>query len=825
MKKIFLFILLYGAIFHVQTFAQNKSDSHIIGHVISEGQHLAFVNVSIKGSTLGTLTDETGHFRIMNVPVGTHRVVASMVGYVPQEIVVQSIANKTAEVNFEIEKDVLNISEVVVSSDRSAQKRTEAPVIVSTLPSKLFETTQSVTLGEGLIFTPGLRLENNCQNCGFTQVRMNGMEGPYSQILINSRPIFSGLAGVYGLEIIPANMIQRVEVVRGGGSALYGSNAIAGTINVILKDPIFNSFEIGTNYGLTGIGLNSARPATDYSVNFNTSLVSDDFKTGMSLYGFTRDRDMFDANGDGFSELAKLKNLTLGSRFFHSFGHRSKMSMDFFNIKEDREGGNKLDYPLHERDIAEAVNHDIKTLALNFERYFRDYDLLSVYVSGQFLIRESYYGANQTLNNYGRSVDKTFNIGAQYKAFFGHSTLITGLEHTGGYLKDEKLGYPDFENTVISGDSTFTIPHVGNTLVAHQRSLITGLFIQYELTWKDAKINIGGRLDQYEIKGMENDAESKSRIVLSPRLSLLYEITNYLQGRLSYSQGYRAPQIFDEDLHIETSGSRQVLHENDPDLIQENSHSVMASLDFNHKLGSVYTGFLIETFNTWLVNPFVNDIGSPDKNGIVIYTRMNADGGARVQGVNVEFKLQPPGRVSFNSGFTLQTSQYEKPQEFGETSFFRTPDHYGYLRLDYQLSTQTGVNISGSYTGPMLVPYFGPESQSPNGELHSSDFFFDLGIRAYHNQAMNGLNLQWFAGIKNVFNSYQDDFDIGINRDPAYMYGPNTPRMVYFGLKISSGRANDVISNMANEKGKGTSQIGQDTRKSQSRQRVRGRGK
>jgi outer membrane receptor for ferrienterochelin and colicins len=90
-----------------------------------------------------------------------------------------------------------------------------------------------VTLSEGLSFSPGLRIENDCQNCGFSQVRMNGMEGPYSQILINSHPIFSGLAGVYGLELIPTNMIERIEVVRGGGSALYGSNAIAGTINII----------------------------------------------------------------------------------------------------------------------------------------------------------------------------------------------------------------------------------------------------------------------------------------------------------------------------------------------------------------------------------------------------------------------------------------------------------------------------------------------------------------------------------------------------------------------------------------------------------------
>ena len=91
-------------------------------------------------------------------------------------------------------------------------------------------------MAEGLNYSPGLRIEDNCQNCGFTQIRMNGLQSHYTQILINSRPVFSDLAAVYGIELIPANMIERVEVVRGGGSAMYGSNAIAGVINIITKE-------------------------------------------------------------------------------------------------------------------------------------------------------------------------------------------------------------------------------------------------------------------------------------------------------------------------------------------------------------------------------------------------------------------------------------------------------------------------------------------------------------------------------------------------------------------------------------------------------------
>lgn len=126
-------------------------------------------------------------------------------------------------------------------------------------------------------------------------------------------------------------------MVRGGGSALFGSNAIAGTINIILKDPTTNTYEVGSHYALTGINRkNETKTASDLSVNFNTSLISSDHKTGVSLYGFTRERKMFDANNDGFSEIAPMSNLTIGTRFFHRFGYRSKLTIDFFTIKEER---------------------------------------------------------------------------------------------------------------------------------------------------------------------------------------------------------------------------------------------------------------------------------------------------------------------------------------------------------------------------------------------------------------------------------------------------------------------------------------------------------
>lgn len=780
--------VLFAAMFITSPIqSQKRTDANIVGHVVSNNEHVPFATIIIKGTTYGVNTDETGHYMFVNLPVGTHIIKAQAIGFKPleKEITIQS--GETKEVNFILEEDILDLEEVVITADRSEIKRTESVNIVNTLSPKLFSSVQSVALIEGLTFSPGLRIENNCQNCGFSQVRMNGMEGPYSQILINSRPIFSGLAGVYGLELIPTNMIERIEVVRGGGSALYGSNAIAGVINIILKESISNSYEAGYSTSLVGAGISGTGGiAPDNSINLNTSLISNDNKTGISLYGFSRDRKMFDANNDDYSEIAPMTNLTVGTRFFHRFGLRSKIAIDFFNIKEQRNGGNRQKYPLHERDVAEAVKHDIKTGAVTYEQYFRDYDLLTVFASTQHLIRDSYYGANRSLKDYGISKDLTYNTGIQYKTFLGNSSLIAGVENTGGFLTDEKLGYPDYNNATIVNDTIISVPHSDNTLISDQSSVTTGAFLQYDLKIDRFKLGLGGRLDHYKIIDNAKNTEAKKGNVFSPRISLMYKLFPSLQARLSYSQGYRAPQIFDEDLHIETSGSRQVINVNDPDLKHETSHSIMTSLDFNKLIGTVSTGLLIEGFYTRLNDPFVNEIGVPDEEGKVIYTRKNAEDGAVVKGVNIELKAKPLREFSFTSGFTIQSSKYDIEQEFDTRNFFRTPSDYGYFNLDWDCVKNICLSVTGTYTGKMLVPYFGPLTDPDTGELRKSDPFFDLGSKIQYNIKLNGATLQVFSGIKNIFNSFQSDFDSGIERDPSYMYGPMSPRTIYFGIKIGN---------------------------------------
>jgi outer membrane receptor for ferrienterochelin and colicins len=268
----------------------------------------------------------------------------------------------------------------------------------------------------------------------------------------------------------------------------------------------------------------------------------------------------------------------------------------------------------------------------------------------------------------------------------------------------------------------------------------------------------------------------------------MYDINRTIQLRTSYAKGYRAPQIFDEDLHIETSTARKVIHRNDPDLIQETSHSIMASAAFNHSFGEAAASFLVEGFYTMLQNPFANEFGLPNTDGEVVYTRVNSDGGAIVNGVNLELTFAPSRNLSFNAGFTVQESQYEEEHEFGEKRFFRTPRNYGFFAAQVNPIKKMTLSATGTYTGKMLVPYWGSTLDNPEeGELRTSNPFFDLGMRLSYDIRINGATMQLFAGAKNIFNSYQSDFDIGAERDPGYMYGPNQPRAIYFGIRIGNG--------------------------------------
>ena len=289
------------------------SDANIGGHVVDAetGEHMPYYLVKILGTKLATMTDGSGHYIFRDLAPGEYTLEASLIGYTTKTIKVNVKRGETVEANFDVEPDAFMLDQVVVTSSKSEIKRRESPALVSVITGKIFDRVGACSLADGLNFQPGVRVENDCQNCGFTQVRINGLDGHYSQILMNSRPVFSALTGVYGLEQIPANMIDHVEVMRGGGSALFGSSAIGGTINIITKDPMVNSARI--SHTLSSIGLSGA---LDNTTTVNASVVTDNNKAGIFIFGQSRYRDGYDHDDDGFTEVAQLKSQTVGARAF-----------------------------------------------------------------------------------------------------------------------------------------------------------------------------------------------------------------------------------------------------------------------------------------------------------------------------------------------------------------------------------------------------------------------------------------------------------------------------------------------------------------------------
>jgi len=801
MKNIILVILIF--IIPFQVFPQKaKTDANIIGDVQCNGEHVPFINVTIDGTTIGTTTDATGHFQIINVPEGNFTVRVTGIGYKSASQTITAVKNKTIEIKFDIKEDVLNLEEIVVSADRNQTNRKEAAVVITTINSKLFEVTQSANLADGLCFTPGLRTETNCQNCGFSQLRMNGMEGAYTQILMNSRPVFSGLAGVYGLEMIPPNMIERLEIVRGGGSTLFGGNAIAGTVNIITKETLLNSFLAENRVGIIGKSLGD-KPALEDQLSINASVVSDDKKTGGYLYAMLRNRDAYDVNKDKFTEIVEIKNTTFGFNIFHKPGAKSKISFDGYRIDEYRRGGNKLDYLPHETDITEQLDHLITGGNLAFELYTSDnYDKLTVYAAVQNVDRGSYYGAEKDPNAYGSTKDLSTSLGTHFvlnssKFLFPTSSTIFGIDNSNDYLHDIKLGADGDVNTTLTNQFV-------NTL---------GTFVQQD--WKSDKFNLsmGVRYDFYLIKDMENsDIENNdlSNSVFVPRLSLLYKITPDIRLRAGYARGYRAPQVFNEDLHIELVNASRVETINSENLTQETSHSINASINTDFLIGSSPSNLLVEGFYTQLINPFSDEFYDPENDGSFVYLRVNAEDGAYVTGTNIEFKTFMTRKLETQLGFTIQKSAFESAQLWGnkETSvskdFMRTPNLYGYATFNLKPTDHFNTNLSLNYTGSMWVPHFGLSQQDYddailNGTIEeddviigerlekSNDFFtvdlqfsYDLDISKNHQT-----EVQLYTGVKNIFNQFQDDFDSGVYRDAGYVYGPRQPRTINFGLKLS----------------------------------------
>lgn len=754
--------------------AQEHNDAVITGHVVSNGEHIPFVNIFIENTNFGTTTDITGHYMLIDLPIGEYTLVAKMVGYKTEKQKVKLEPNKTIEVKFELEEDFIKVDEVVITGTKTFKRQTESAVIVGVMDSKAIENIAAQTISESLNFQPGLRMETDCQTCNYSQLRMNGLGGAYSQILINSRSVFSPLTGLYGLEQMPTEMVERIEIVRGGASALYGSSAIGGTVNIITKMPQRNSYKVAMNENLI------AGNANDFSVNGTLTALSQKRNAGMALYTTYKKRDWYDHNGDNFSELPELYNNSFGINSFFKLDENQKIEASFSSMHEFRYGGEMITKPSYLAEQSEERTHNILTGGVDYELTSDDNQTtFAVYVAGQNTGRKHFTGISPDDETgkleynsnppYGTSKNYTFQVGSQlnhtlYNFISGINVLTFGAEYVVDDVYDEIKTY---------------------NYLTDQNSRNFGTFIQSDwAVTKKTTLLTGVRADKHNF--VDN-------MIFNPRVSFLFKPNTNAQLRVSWSTGFRAPQAFDADMHIAFAGGGIQTIQLADNLKEERSQSWTASLNWDKPTEKHIVGFTLEGFYTKLKDAFVLEEIETDENGNSIMQKQNG-GTSNVAGATLELRANYNRTLQAEAGITLQKSSYDKAVQWseelpGEKQFLRTPNSYGYYTLTWTPTEKFKTTLSGIYTGSMLVPHYGVPGNAGTPEndiLFESPDFMETNLKISYTVSSKRLDssIEFFGGAGNIFDQYQNDFDSGKYRDSGYIYGPAKPRNFYVGIKI-----------------------------------------
>ena len=752
----------------------NAQTGEVSGVVKVDNQKQGFATVSIATvPMMGAITKSDGTYLFEEIPYATYQVTASFVGFNKQEKTITiDETNPSLVLNFDLTESLNTLNQVVVTGTKTYKRQTNSPVIVNLITSKTLDNVQACNLSEGLKFQPGLRVETNCQTCNYTQLRMNGLAGGYSQILINGRPIFSPLTGLYGLEQLPTNMIERIEVVRGGGSSLYGSSAIGGTVNVITKTPKKDSHEFNSFYQ------NINGRTSDRVLSGNASLVSENRNFGVTLFVNHRERGLYDHNDDQYSELPQLENTSFGTNIFFLPEDNQKIEISLSNLNETRYGGEMVEMPAYLTQQSEERIHKVWMGSFDYQINFNNENSsLITYFATQNTKRKHYTGIfpeeetaiQSHIENppYGTSSTTTLQGGAQlnhkvYNFLKGTNTFILGSEYVVDDVFDEISTY----NYVIDQNTTDF-----------------GVFIQSD--WElSPSINIlsGVRMDQHNFI---------DELVFSPRASFLYKHKSNTQFRINYGTGFRAPQAFDTDLHIAFAGGGVSRVSLSPNLKPEKSQSLSASINYDKPTEAFISGFTLEGFYTRLNDAFyLQPVGQDDFGSL--FEKQNGQG-ATVKGLTLELRANYEKKLQFETGLTVQSSKFDEEVQYiegveGLRQFTRTPSQYGFSTLTFTPNNRMNANINYVYTGKMKIPHFAGAPNQLIDEIFTSNSYSELSTKMGYTFQMKQMQtaIEIYGGVKNIFNSYQDNFDVGKNRDSNFVFGPSLPRTVYLGIKLMS---------------------------------------
>lgn len=720
------------------------------GRVTAEGEAVPFANVGVRGTTHGTAADLEGRFRIEKLPAGTHTLVASAVGFRAAQATVTLAAGETRTIHFELEEAVVESEGVVVTGTLIETYVKDSPVKVNVVSPHYLQKIPTANMMEVLENVNGLYQQVDCAVCGTNNIRVNGMDGPYTAVLIDGMPIMSSLATVYGLNGISPSLIQQVEIIKGPMSTLYGSEAMGGVINIITKNPqtaprfVFNTF--GT---------------TDAEYAADMGLVPTRGRLATLLSGTIFYNQRFlDGNGDDFADLtlntraslfgkasltnnAGLKQLDLSARYYYE--DRIGGTEAFIDRFSDALRGSGEVYGetirTHRVEIVGAY-HLRPRQGVRLDLAFNDHDQDSYYGAASYQARQT-TGFAQLLWPLRLGNRQSLLVGAALRA----------------QRYDDNTG------------STGTFDDEGHPIANRPDDrLIPGVFAQHEFVL-GAPVRV--------LSGLRLDYQKDHGVIAAPRLSLKLTPQENTTLRLNGGTGFRIVNLFTEDHAAYTGARATVLLE---DLKPERSYSTTAGVEHILPFGANPLTVDLEGFYTYFTNKIEPNYDTP---GLILYR--NLDGSATTRGVSLTLSqsltMLP---LTYTLGGTLMEvfvteDGAQKPLEFA-------PDFQGVANATYRLPGGLAVDYTMNLTGPMKLPEYAPPFErpatSPTFMLHNVQVTkdFDLPVDALG---------QVYLAVENLFDYTQpaplvDPANpFGENFDTAYVYAPIHGRCGGFGLRVT----------------------------------------
>jgi outer membrane receptor for ferrienterochelin and colicins len=665
------------------------------------------------------------------------------------------VLSQTNDTLLKKEKVKLELDEVVVSGTLKPMRRIEAPVPVEIITSTFLKQNPTANIFDALQNVNGLRPQNNCNVCNTGDIRINGLDGPYTMVTIDGMPIVSALGTVYGLSGIPNSMIDRIEVVKGAASTLYGSEAVGGLINIITKRPktvptvtadVFSTSWLETNIDL------------GYRANFGKKV---DALIGVNYFKYN---NPIDNNNDNFTDFSLQDRVSIFSKLNFSRKSQKELSLVSRFLYEDRWGG-EMQWNKRFRGGNEVYGESI---------YTSRYEFLGKY---ELPVQEKMY--------FQFSI-----IGHDQNSVYGNSTFLANQKIAFGQFLWDK----NWNNNSFLFGSAFRYQYYNDNTPATNNanhSKIYSLFAQDEITFSDKTSTL---------LGLRYDYNSAHGSIVTPRFAFKYKPTPNDILRLNFGTGFRVVNLFTED-HQALSGARDVILASN--LEPETSYN----LNFNYlkKYNLTNAGVINLEFSSWYTyftnRIFANYDLNPDQ---IVYDNLN--GYSKIFGLssNVDwitpFGLKATLGASFFDPITMQDNQKFVPLFTEKFSLnwavsYEIPSWF--LAIDY----------TGNLTGPMRLPLLGALDPRRETSLPFSIQNIQFTFKKIH-------NLEIYTGIKNLLNwtpnrnnpfliaRANDPFDknvdfdtngnaiptatnpFGLTFDPTYAYGPNQGARWFLGIRF-----------------------------------------